>query len=98
MVIQKIKNFWKSLQNKSMSSTTAPSYQKYNHPTFDIESAYAKLYDVTIYDIDSDKTVVLTAHEASELLEYIQYMSWLTNPPEDIEWYHRLQARMNERY
>lgn len=46
------------------------------HPTFDIASAYNKLYAA-----DGKESVTLTPFEVDELLDYIQYMSWLTNPP-----------------
>lgn len=43
---------------------------------FDISSAYQKLYEA-----NGKVEVVLTAHEADELLDYLQYVMWLTNPP-----------------
>ncbi len=50
--------------------------KKDKHPVFDISTAYEKLYYA-----NGEKEVTLTAHEADELLDYIQYMTWLTNPP-----------------
>lgn len=61
------------------------------HPTFDIGSTYDKLYEA-----NGEKEVVLTAQEADELLSYLQYVIWLTNPPKDTEWYQKLKARENE--
>ena len=87
MLIRKLKTIWNGLLRKPTSSTTVQNY-----PTFDISSAYNKLYEA-----NGEKEVILTAHEADELLDYIQYVAWLTNPPSDTEWYHKLQARMNER-
>ena len=63
------------------------------HPTFDISSAYDKLYEA-----NGEKEVVLSAYEADELLDYIQYMAWLTNPPKDTNWYQVIKARENEQY
>ena len=71
---------------KPTSSITVQSY-----PTFDISSAYSKLYEA-----NGEREVTLTAHEADELLDYIQHMAWLTNPPKDTEWYKVLKARENE--
>lgn len=81
----------KRLQNSPKTSTTVRSLPIYNYPTFDIASAYDKLYEA-----NGEKEVILTAHEADELLDYIQYVTWLTNPPHDTEWYKTLQTRMNE--
>ncbi len=50
--------------------------KEYEHPTFDINSAYYKLYEA-----NGEKEVILTAREADELLDYLQYVAWLTNPP-----------------
>lgn len=78
----------KRLRNSPKTITITPNY-----PTFDIGSAYNKLYEA-----DGEREVTLTAQEADELLSYIQYVTWLTNPPSDTEWYHKLQARKNEQY
>jgi tetrahydrodipicolinate N-succinyltransferase len=64
-----------------------------DHPTFDIGSVYDKLYEA-----DGEKEVTLTSQEADELLSYLQYVTWLTNPPKNTEWYQTLQARMNEQF
>ncbi len=64
-----------------------------NHPTFDISSTYNKLYEA-----NGEKEVILSAAEADELLDYIQYMAWLTNPPKDTEWYQVLKTREDEQY
>ena len=61
------------------------------HPTFDIGSAYDKLYKA-----NGEKEVTLTAHEADELLDYLEYIRWLTNPPEGIAWHQYLELRKNE--
>jgi hypothetical protein len=39
---------------------------------------------------------MLTVQEADELLDYLEYISWLINPPEGIEWYDYLQLRKHE--
>lgn len=91
MLIQKIKTIWKRLLVKPTNSITTRSYPISPHPTFDINSAYNKLYEA-----NGEKEVTLTAEEADELLDYIQYVSWLTNPPSDTEWYKTLEARRNE--
>jgi hypothetical protein len=44
-------------------------------PTFDIP--YYKLYEAE----GKNEGLTLTADEVAELLDYIQYMTWLTNPP-----------------
>jgi len=49
---------------------------EHKHPKFDINSAYYKLYEA-----NGEKEVILTAYEADNLLDYVQYMCWLTNPP-----------------
>jgi hypothetical protein len=49
--------------------------EPYQGPTFNIP--YAKLYEAD----GKDEGLVLTADEVSELLSYIQHMTWLTNPP-----------------
>lgn len=49
--------------------------QPYQGPTFDIP--YEKLYEAD----GKDEGLILTANEVSELLSYIQHMTWLTNPP-----------------
>lgn len=46
------------------------------HPAFNIASTYDKLYAA-----DGKESVTLTPFEADELLSYIQYITWLTNPP-----------------
>ena len=58
--------------------------------TFDIDSAYYKLYESS-----GDKEVNLTAHEADELLDYIQYVGWMLNPPEG-DWCEYLKLRRAE--
>src|SRR5574338_1601262 len=92
MLIRKIKNIWKSLQRKPTNSITVQSYPISSYPIFDIQSTYNKLYEA-----NGEKEVTLTAQEADELLDYIQYVTWLTNPPHETDWYHTLQARANER-
>ena len=52
--------------------------EKKSDITFDINSAYQKLYDA-----DGKKEVILTEHEADELLDWMQHMFWLTNKPEE---------------
>lgn len=91
MLIQKIKTIWKRLLNKPTNSITARRLQISPQPTFDISSTYNKLYEA-----DGEKEVTLTAHEADELLDYLQYVIWLTNPPKDTDWYQRLEVRKNE--
>ena len=46
------------------------------HPKFDINSAYHKLYES-----NGEKEVILTAYEASELLDYIDYIPRLIPLP-----------------
>jgi len=80
-----IKNFLKKLLARPTSSTIVPSY-----PIFDIGSAYHKLYEA-----NGQKEVTLTVAEADALLDYLQYVAWLTNPPKDTEWYKTLAKRSN---
>lgn len=47
-------------------------------PIFDISSTYQKLYEA-----NGKTEVLLTAHEADELLDYLEYVGWLTNPPKN---------------
>jgi len=49
--------------------------QPYQGPIFDIP--YEKLYEAD----GKDEGLTLSANEVSELLSYIQHMTWLTNPP-----------------
>lgn len=63
-----------------------------DRPAFDISSAYNKLYEA-----NGEKEVILTAQEAEELLDYIQYMAWLTNPPEGLDWHEYLELRKKEK-
>jgi len=62
-----------------------------DRPPFDIASAYDKLYEA-----NGEKEVTLTAQEADELLDYLEYIRWLTNPPEGIDWRKYLELRKNE--
>jgi hypothetical protein len=83
-----MKAFWNKLQAEPIATITTQ-----NLPAFDISSAYNKLYEA-----NGEKEVTLTAYEADELLDYIQYIAWLTNPPKDTEWYQIIKARENEQY
>ena len=49
--------------------------QPYQGPTFNIP--YDKIYEAE----GKNEGLTLTYEEVSELLDYIQHMIWLTNPP-----------------
>lgn len=44
-------------------------------PKFDLQSVYDKLYEA-----DGEKEVTLTAKEVGDLLDYMEYMTWLNSP------------------